>query len=186
MRRRRRPPRRGRYAGASTLRRTRHAPKPLRAARRYQFPLRVGKGTCKWLRAGMGQKFPGPGHWSGRQLSSIPAVRRRENRHQQPTVGFRRIAAVARALRTEGFAESARGISPRAAHRTGRDTLASSGSCHRTKAAALNIGFLPLPVDPSQIAMTRSLRSTGITPASSLLPEQSAPARRIGTFSLAV
>jgi hypothetical protein len=28
----------------------------------------------------------------------------------------------------------------------------------------LNIGFLPLPVDPSQMAMTRSLRSTGITP----------------------
>src|SRR6266487_4701341 len=33
----------------------------------------------------------------------------------------------------------------------------------------LNIGFLPLPVDPSQMAMARSLRSTGITPASSLL-----------------
>ena len=28
----------------------------------------------------------------------------------------------------------------------------------------LNIGFLPLPVDPSQMAMTRSLRSRGITP----------------------
>jgi hypothetical protein len=28
----------------------------------------------------------------------------------------------------------------------------------------MNIGFLPLPVDPSQMAMTRSLRSTGITP----------------------
>jgi len=34
----------------------------------------------------------------------------------------------------------------------------------------LNIGFLPLPVDPSQMAMARSLRSTGITPASSQLP----------------
>jgi CubicO group peptidase (beta-lactamase class C family) len=33
-------------------------------------------------------------------------------------------------------AESAQGISPRAAHRSGRDTLASSGSCHRAKAAA--------------------------------------------------
>jgi DNA invertase Pin-like site-specific DNA recombinase len=33
-------------------------------------------------------------------------------------------------------AESARGVSPRAAHRSGRDTLASSGSCHRTKTAA--------------------------------------------------
>src|SRR6267378_3482973 len=28
----------------------------------------------------------------------------------------------------------------------------------------LNIGFLPLPVDPSQMAMARSLRSAGITP----------------------
>jgi flagellum-specific ATP synthase len=35
-------------------------------------------------------------------------------------------------------AESARGISPRAAHRSGRDTLASSGSCHRMKAAAFH------------------------------------------------
>jgi len=28
----------------------------------------------------------------------------------------------------------------------------------------LNIGFLPLPVDPSQMAVACSLRSTGITP----------------------
>jgi hypothetical protein len=28
------------------------------------------------------------------------------------------------------------GISPRASHRSGLDTLASSGSCHRMKAAA--------------------------------------------------
>src|SRR5215469_15231268 len=34
------------------------------------------------------------------------------------------------------FAESARGIAPRAAHRTGREPLDSSGSCHRLKAAA--------------------------------------------------
>ncbi len=31
------------------------------------------------------------------------------------------------------LAESARGISPRAAHRSGLDTLASSGSCHRNE-----------------------------------------------------
>jgi hypothetical protein len=36
------------------------------------------------------------------------------------------------------IAESARGISPRAAHRSGLDTLASSGSCHRMKAAAFH------------------------------------------------
>jgi hypothetical protein len=35
-------------------------------------------------------------------------------------------------------AESARGVSPRAAHRSGLDTLASSGSCHRSKAAAFH------------------------------------------------
>jgi hypothetical protein len=45
-------------------------------------------------------------------------------------------------------AEQARGISPRARHRSGRDTLASSGSCHQAKAAAFR--FLPLPVDPIQ------------------------------------
>jgi len=33
----------------------------------------------------------------------------------------------------------------------------------------LDIGFLPLPVDPIQMAMACFLRSTGITPASSLL-----------------
>jgi len=33
----------------------------------------------------------------------------------------------------------------------------------------LNIGLLPLSIDPSEMAMARSLRSTGITPASSLL-----------------
>jgi ABC transporter substrate binding protein len=35
-------------------------------------------------------------------------------------------------------AESARGISPRAAHRSGHEPLDSSGSCHRTKAAAFH------------------------------------------------
>jgi hypothetical protein len=33
-------------------------------------------------------------------------------------------------------AESARGIAPRAAHRSGLEPLDSSGSCHRMKAAA--------------------------------------------------
>ena len=53
---------------------------------------------------------------------------------------------------------------------SGLDTLASSGSCHRAKAAAFhsNTGFFPLPVDPIPNAMACSLRSTGITPASSL------------------
>ena len=36
------------------------------------------------------------------------------------------------------LAESTRGIAPRVPHRTGHDTLASSGSCHSVKAAAFH------------------------------------------------
>src|SRR5450755_2449243 len=43
---------------------------------------------------------------------------------------------VAASLPKPVSAESARGISPRAAHRTGRKPLDLSGSCHRMKAAA--------------------------------------------------
>src|SRR6516162_4716252 len=89
--------------------------------------------------------------------------------------------------RTAQVAESARGISPRAAHRSGLDTLASSGSCHRVKAAAFrcmsgssrcrltrpNVGD-PLPSLHGHY--TRFITTT----------EQSAPLRRIGTFGLAV
>src|SRR6516164_11417600 len=88
---------------------------------------------------------------------------------------------------TAATAESARGISPRAAHRSGLDTLASSGSCHRVKAAAFrcmsgssrcrltrpNVGD-PLPSLHGHY--TRFITTT----------EQSAPLRRIGTFGLAV
>src|SRR6202048_309216 len=57
-------------------------------------------------------------------------------------------------------------LPPRAPHRSGLDTLASSGSCHRTKAAAFRreLELLLLPVGSLPTAMTRSLRSTGITP----------------------
>src|SRR6267143_1390402 len=63
-------------------------------------------------------------------------------------------------------AESARGVSPRAAHRSGLDTLASSGSCHRTKAAASHreLELLLLPVGSLPTSVTCPLRSTGITP----------------------
>jgi hypothetical protein len=63
-------------------------------------------------------------------------------------------------------AESARGISPRAAHRSGRESLDSSGSCHPPKAAAFCQGkeFLRLPVDSNSTWMTCPLRSVGITP----------------------
>jgi hypothetical protein len=68
-------------------------------------------------------------------------------------------------------AESARGVSPRASHRSGRDTLVSSGSCHRAKAAAFRREFelLPLPVGSLPTSVTCPLRSTSITPASSLV-----------------
>ena len=79
------------------------------------------------------------------------------------------------------------GIAPRASHRSGLDTLASSGSCHRAKAAAFrcmsgssrcrltrpNVGD-PLPLLHGHY--TRFITTTG----------QSAPLRRIGTFGLAV
>src|ERR1700751_1687482 len=63
-------------------------------------------------------------------------------------------------------AESARGVSPRAAHRSGLDTLASSGSCHRTKAAASRreLELLLLPVGSLPTSVTCPLRSTDITP----------------------
>jgi hypothetical protein len=64
------------------------------------------------------------------------------------------------------MAESARGISPRAAHRSGHEALASSGSCHPMKAAAFRqvTEFLRLPVDSILTWVTCSLRSTDITP----------------------
>src|SRR5450755_1666768 len=64
-----------------------------------------------------------------------------------------------------------RGISPPASHRSGLDTLASSGSCHRTKAAAFRreLELLLLPVGSLPTSVTCPLRSTSITPASSIL-----------------
>jgi hypothetical protein len=84
------------------------------------------------------------------------AQRQRRRRHSNP------IALAARGA----AAESARGVSPRAAHRSGLDTLASSGSCHRTKAAALRreLELILLPVGSLPTPMTCSLCSAGITP----------------------
>jgi hypothetical protein len=64
------------------------------------------------------------------------------------------------------LAEWARGISPRAAHRSGLDTLASSGSCHQPKAAASRreLELLLLPVGSLPTSVTCPLCSTGITP----------------------
>src|SRR5215813_5299118 len=93
----------------------------------------------------------------------------------------------ANAAAMAALAESARGISPRAAHRTGREPLDSSGSCHRTKAAAFH--------HLSGSSRCRLTRSSGDDLPPSLdghyvrfnaTTEQSAPLRRIGTFGLAV
>src|ERR1035438_751792 len=67
---------------------------------------------------------------------------------------------------TCAFAESARGISPRAAHRSGRESLDSSGSCHPEEGCRLppRQEFLRLPVDSISTWVTCPLRSTGITP----------------------
>ena len=64
---------------------------------------------------------------------------------------------------------------PEPPHRSGLDTLASSGSCHRTKAAAFRreLELLLLPVGSLPTAMTCPLRSTSITPASA--PLQGSP-----------
>lgn len=65
-------------------------------------------------------------------------------------------------------AESAWGVSPRAAHRSGREPLDSSGSCHPEKAAAFGQDkeFLRLPVDSIPTWVACPLRSAGITPLS--------------------
>jgi hypothetical protein len=70
---------------------------------------------------------------------------------------------------------------------SGRDTLASSGSCHRLKAAAFrqDMRLFRFPVDRISASMTHPLRSTSITPASSLLRGGPPLYRRIATFSLA-
>src|SRR5205807_3535134 len=54
---------------------------------------------------------------------------------------------------------------------SGREPLDSSGSCHRAKAAAFRreLELLPFPVGSLPTLVTCPLRSTSITPASSLL-----------------
>jgi len=62
-------------------------------------------------------------------------------------------------------AESARGFAPRAAHRSGREPLDSSGSCHHREGCRLpsRQEFLRLPVDSIPTWVTCPLRSAGVT-----------------------
>lgn len=84
-------------------------------------------------------------------------------------------------------AESARGISPRAAHRTGLEPLDSSGSCHSPKTAAFRLDpwahpVSRWPIDPGASDPPPSLHlhyRDFVTTT-----EQSDHACRIGTFSL--
>ena len=86
-------------------------------------------------------------------------------------------------VRPEDGAELARGISPRAAHRSGLDTLASSGSCHQPKAAAFRreLELLLSPVCSLPTSVTCPLCSTGITPLHHYYGAVR-PGRRISTF----
>ena len=79
------------------------------------------------------------------------------------------------------------GVSPRASHRSGRDTLVSSGWCHRAKAAAFRREFelLPLPVGSLPNVGDLPLRSTSITPASSLVRGSPPLSGALVLFSLA-
>src|ERR1700730_3737198 len=81
-------------------------------------------------------------------------------------------------------AESARGISPRAAHRTVREPLDSYGSCHSLKAVAFRYSWAP-PVarwpntreGPAPFACPTLLRFVTTM-------GQSAPNLSLGTFGL--
>ena len=75
----------------------------------------------------LGKALGGPGGFGPAKLTCI-------GRHPLPGI----VDAEADMVKPDAMAESARGISPRAAHRSGLDTLASSGSCHRAKAAAFH------------------------------------------------
>src|SRR5467141_1093806 len=93
---------------------------------------------------------------------------------------------------TDENAESARGISPRASHRSGLDTLASSGSCHRVKAAAFHSTSGSSRRRLIRHRLTRA-NGDGLPPSLHehytrfiATARQSAPLRRIGTFGLAV
>src|SRR3982075_2784086 len=126
-----------------------------------------------------------PGGCSGRDSATLPSVPRRGACSRPPSLCSTTAPDRRRMLadRSVGHAcrrtaahlpdrrRGARGIAPRAPHRSGLDTLASSGSCHRTKAAAFRreLELLLLPVGSLPTAMTCPLRSTSITPASSLL-----------------
>src|ERR1700758_1776726 len=85
---------------------------------------------------------------------------------------------------------SPRGIPPRASHRSGLDTLASSGSCHRVKAAAFHSTSGSSRRRLIQHRLTRA-NGDGLPPSLHehytrfiATARQSAPLRRIGTFGL--
>jgi hypothetical protein len=99
------------------------------------FPSRPGTRVRAWMR---------PPRFAQRTSPRAQGLRLREVRPMQASTSWDDVAfssterdrhrgsRPASQLHTWPMvAESARGISPRAAHRSGHDTLASSGSCHR-------------------------------------------------------
>ena len=98
----------------------------------------------------------------------------RRIRQVLPNTGYVNIPLIRDGEIASGFPQCKRSRLPsrpedshRDSHRSGLDTLASSGSYHRTKAAAFrcNVRLLPVwPGWPNSTAMTHPLRSTGITP----------------------
>src|ERR1700730_101320 len=122
---------------------------------------------------------------SSRSLRLSPAM------HEQALVESRKGAGPGpTGSRWFPFAESARGISPRAAHRTGRKPLDLSGSCHPLKAAA----FPSKPASSSCFQLTQFDLNAGDLlpslhghyPASPLLQSSPPLSWCISTFGLAV
>src|SRR5271165_3860896 len=116
------------------------------------------QGPCPWLVQGQtpGLELPFPGllpAGNGHEVSSAtrsyrqlpgwilpPLVNRAVGAHIESRKGagvaYDPVSLPRSSNAACGFAESARGVSPRAAHRSGHEPLDSSGSCHPPKTAA--------------------------------------------------
>ena len=103
--------------------------------------------------------------WQLFRLVTLPSVGRKTSARRPCLTPLN--TSPAHAESAQGLAESARGVSPRAAHRSVRERLHSHGSCHPLKAAAFRRNQRAHPVDRWLVGHARvtcPLRSTGITP----------------------
>jgi len=138
-------------------------PEPIRNRRGSEsgiFGLQRASGSRRLVRPDFGREAGRSGEAVSLPRSSALRLNGSEAQQRQPM-----------RMSLSGHAESARGVSPRAAHRSGRDTLASSGSCHRNEGCRLppKIGARPvaswLPPDVGDLPPLLH----GHYPASSLL-----------------